>query len=733
MGFFAREGAESNTQYLQINTDFAKQKIDELSAIIFTPPQSVKNLDNELLALKKGGILHIDFIFEFVKIIKYFLYLKNLNTQNLPHLRDNFEAIKIPNEILKMSQSFENDGGLKSGQDGEIWKKFDALNISLKSANAELKRQLNRILSNPKLTPYLVDKSAHFIDGYESLLLSGGFGAVLKGRILQRTQGGFFYILPQSLQSIYERIDKLRNEREIVLYEIEKMLSNLMAQNLAFLKFINAEFDRFDALQARVRFAKEKNLEFIAPTKNAQNAIILQNFYHPNLNNPTPCNVDFGAQILLITGVNAGGKTMLLKSILSASFLSNLLIPFKINPHKSQIPPFSAFEVIINDPQDSKNDISTFAGRMVEFSNILAKIDCAPKDEFMLLGIDEIELGTDANEASALYFAILQHLECKNIKIIITTHHKILASKMADSASVELLAALYDEKNRTPNYEFLKGAIGKSYAFESALKYGIPRHLIQKAQKIYDENLENLNVLVEQSAQLKADLSAKEALLSDELRNVERKKDELNALIDAQNAEFAEKKAKLEATYKNALNELKAALKQNDSRAIHRLLNAQHREFQALPKESAKKHIDFKAGERVALGKSSGVILRLSGENALLELENGVRVRSKISALQKTAIFATTAQKISVSKSAKTCAVCLDLHGKRAEEAIEMLDLYISDCLMAGFSEVIIKHGIGSGVLSAVVRDFLSAHPKVVGFEDAPPNLGGFGAKIVRL
>ena len=76
--------------------------------------------------------------------------------------------------------------------------------------------------------------------------------------------------------------------------------------------------------------------------------------------------------------------------------------------------------------------------------------------------------------------------------------------------------------------------------------------------------------------------------------------------------------------------------------------------------------------------------------------------------------------------------MCLDLHGKRVEEALDLLDSYISDCLMAGFSEVIIKHGIGSGVLSAVVRDFLSAHPKVAGFEDAPPNLGGFGAKIVR-
>lgn len=703
----------------------SKLKIDELSNIEFIAPQGIIGeiitLDDELALLKKGAILRLDAIFEFVKIIKYFLYLKNLNLDSLTQIPKMLEKINIPQDIINLANAFENDGNLCDGQ----YQKFDAINLSIKNANKELKKQLDRLLSNAKISPYLVDKSAHFIDGRESLLVSAGFSAVINGQIVQRTQAGFFYIVPDSLRHIYERLDKLRNEREIALYEIECELSATFQKYLFFLKFINGEFDRFDALCARVFFAKERNFEFIVPRK--KGAIILSDFCHPNLKNPTPCNIDFERPIMLVTGVNAGGKTMLLKSVLSASLLSNLLIPFKINPHKSQIPYFGRIEAIISDPQDSKNDISTFAGRMLEFSKILGQIN---HSEHILLGIDEIELGTDANEASALYFALLEYLSDKNIKIIITTHHKILASKMADNPRVELLAALYDEKNHTPTYTFLKGTIGKSYAFESAKRYGIPPFIIAKAQKL--QNVENLNALLEQTSMLKAKLVDKELKAEANLKAIECKKDELNTLIELQNKELNAKKTELEAIYSKALGEVKAILKQNDTKEIHRFLNAQHKAFSKIPKESPQKHIDFKVGNRITQGKNIGVILSIKGENAHIELENGVRVKTKLSTLKLAPQIAPKAQDININKSAKSCLTSIDLHGKRVEEALDLLEGYISDCLMAGFSEVIIKHGIGSGVLSAVVRDFLSTHPKVQSFEDAPPNMGGFGAKIVR-
>lgn len=700
----------------------AKMQIDELSKIPFNKPSETKMLNGELALLKKNGVLRLDSICEFVKIIKYFLYLKSL--PHLPQISKMLDCIIIPQDILDIANKIDDDGNIRSG-----WNlHFDSINLEIFNAKKELKKQLDKLLSNPKLSPFLVDKSSHFIDDKETLLLQGGFSAILKGKILHRTQAGFFYVLPTSLSHIYERLQNAKSQREILLYEIEKDISLIFQKHIAFLNFINKEFDRFDALQARVFFAKERNFEFILPSK--KNEINLVDFYHPNINNPIPCNVDFQKQILLVTGVNAGGKTMLLKSILSAVFLANALIPFKINPNKSKIPQFSLIEAIINDPQDCKNDISTFAGRMLEFSRILATLQ--DKNAMILLGIDEIELGTDANEASALYMAILEHLKDKNIKIVITTHHKILASKMADSASIELLAALYDEHNRTPTYHFLKGTIGKSYAFESAMRFGIPHKIIENAKKLHSNELENLNILLEQTSALKANLLQKEAKLNKALELSENKIYELNKLIERQNAELSAKKATLEATYNQALSEVKTLLKHKDTKEIHRFLNKTHKNFSKIPKNSTKKHIDFKIGDRISQGKNIGFITHIKGESVQIELENGVRVKTHKNAINLAPKISPQIPKISVTKSVKSCNVSLDLHGKRVDEAINLLECYISDCLMAGFSEAIIKHGIGSGVLSAVVRDFLSNHPKVASFSDAPPQMGGFGAKIVK-
>ena len=134
------------------------------------------------------------------------------------------------------------------------------------------------------------------------------------------------------------------------------------------------------------------------PSRGTQ--IKLSDFAHPALTQPKPIAIDFSKQVLMITGVNAGGKTMLLKSILSASLLAKYLLPMKIDPTRSTIGSFKELFAILDDPQNVKNDISTFAGRMSEFSKLFAKKNA-------LVGVDEIELGTDADEAANLFKVLI--------------------------------------------------------------------------------------------------------------------------------------------------------------------------------------------------------------------------------------------------------------------------------------------------------------------------------------
>nr|WP_275855177.1 Smr/MutS family protein [Sulfurimonas sp. MAG313] len=494
---------------------------------------------------------------------------------------------------------------------------------------------------------------------------------------------------------------------------------------MAFLKFIDRSFDMFDHYQARIFFARSKDLHLIKAEKS--DVIVLNEFKHPAITNAKSVSVDFSNPVLMVTGVNAGGKTMLLKSILSAAYLTKYLIPLPINPKNTKIGTFKNIHAIIDDPQNVKNDISTFAGRMVSFGKLFSQ-------EKMLIGVDEIELGTDSDEAAALFKAMLEALMKKGMKIVVTTHHKRLASLMAENRDVSLMAAVYDEKNRKPTYGFLQGIIGKSYAFETAIRYGVPGPLVAEAKVIYGKNHEKLNALIERSSELERSLVDKHEQLDKELEEVYEQK---RALKDAQETIYTElKKEKeiLSAAYSKAITEAKVAVKSKDEKELHRALNKANKE---LPKDKphmkVKTPYSFKVGDGVQYRRTHGTIISIKKKEAYIEAE-GMKLRVKLVELKPVQKGLIKQKKTQLTvQTEKRSGLKLDLHGLRGEEAMEQMDVFLSDALISGWDEVFIYHGIGTGKLAYAVKEFLKVHPSVKSFSDAPAHMGGFGAKIVVL
>lgn len=701
------------------------KSIAELDNIPFQAPEPLNNLDSALMRLKKLATLRLEEIFEFVKIIRYFVYLKSHPTISELNTTGAWLAkINIPQPLQDILEYFDEKGELKNG----VFEDFDALRHSLAIQQKNINDELKKILHSEKIQPFLVDSQIHFINQTQCLLLKAGFQNAIKGIILDRSQGGFFYLLPESIRQIYTKSDELRNLVEIELLKICANLSAIFHKQILFLQFINNEFDKFDHIQARIEFAKQNNLEFLLPSHKNQ-SIILKDFCHPILENPKPINLTFDKQLLLITGVNAGGKTMLLKSILSACFLSKHLIPFKINAELSSLPHYKHLEAIISDPQNSKNDISTFAGRMLDFSKILNQKE-------MLLGVDEIELGTDADEAASLYKVLLESLLDHGAKLIITTHHKRLAALMANDQRIMLAAALYDEHAQKPLFEFLYGSIGKSYAFETAARYNIPYPLIERAKKSYGEDKERLNLLIEKSAQLEIELKNQILLHKQKNEELEKKIRRLDEERQANTEAFNKQKQELQKTYDSALKELRVELKNmpNVHRAINNANTILQKTKQTPPPPTPKV---LKIGDRVKYGQNRGVILNISDNQntkiCLIELESGMRLKVDSSHIKPVGKDVPKSAKTKAPILPHTSKVHLDLHGLRAEEAREKLDKFLSDSLLAGFDEVLVFHGMGSGILARMVKEFLREHPRVVSFEDAPPNMGGFGAKLIRL
>ncbi|MBE0491693.1 MAG: endonuclease MutS2 [Sulfurospirillum sp.] len=685
-------------------------------------PPTLEPMQTALAHLQKSGVLVLQEIHSFVKILRYFQYLRKNILEGL--LASWLEKIEISKEMSDICNYFNDKGELRDETD----ERFANIQNALAHIKEDIAQILRRLLSNAKLGSYLVDRQVHYINNQEALLLRGGFNHVLKGNIIARSSGGFFYVNPEGISKLKSKQSELLDKKEELIYQYCKQISAILAKNYKFLRFLDREFDRFDHYFARVSFARSRDLHFIIPTKNQ--TIKLAKFSHPALKDAKAISLNFQGQVLMVTGVNAGGKTMLLKSILSSVFLAKYLLPMSIDVQNSQIGSFKQIVAILDDPQSVKNDISTFAGRMSQFAQLFNTREA-------LIGVDEIELGTDADEAASLFKVLLEELMARGAKVVITTHHKRLASLMATHEKVELLAAIYDEKAQRPTYGFLQGTIGRSYAFETALRYGISANFIAKAKELYGEDKEKLNDLIQKNIDLELVMKKEAANLEQSQEEFKRAKNALQEERETAKKEFEAQKSQLHFEYTKAIVAAKEAIKTKDSSQAHRELNKAHEYKKAVhvSTHTPQQKEPLAVGDLVKYASSKGVIKSIKKESALIECD-GIKMQVPLHALkrrgeQKLLLKST---KVRIQTSVDTAStVVLDLHGLRSEEAIEKLDKFLSDSLINGFDEVMVYHGIGTGKLAYAVKTFLKTHPSVLAFSDAPPNQGGFGATLVKL
>ncbi|WP_324170886.1 endonuclease MutS2 [Sulfurimonas sp.] len=712
--FFSRQ----SSLYIEGDQELHFRYIKALDQIEFKAPPKVIDFHNIKGHLKKRGVLNFEQIFEIVKVVRYFRYFKNREIEGI--IGAWMSKFEVHEKFHDVEKYFTNDGKFEENLDQTLF----GLSARIKEHKNNMNSSIKRMMSSSKLAGYLVDTQIHYVNDQECLLVRGGFNHVLKGAVIGRSSSGFFYVSPDSILKAKEQIRYIEQEREAIFYTYVKEFSSVLSEIQPFIAYIDKEFTKFDNYQARVLFAKSKNLQLIKSKNDSK--IILNNFTHPALHKPKPVNVDFSKNILMVTGVNAGGKTMLLKSILAAAFMAKYIIPMSLNENKSHIGSFKAVLSIIDDPQNVKNDISTFAGRMQEFSKIF-------EFKSALVGIDEIELGTDSDEAAALFKVILDDLIKRGQKVVVTTHHKRLAALMADRDDVELMAAIYDEELRVPTYEFMQGIIGKSYAFETASRYGISNSIVKEAKNVYGDNSEKLSLLIERGSQLERELKQKNKKVDDRLEELRLKELDLKEQKETLFKELDAKKNELKSSYALAINEAKTAAKAGDTKAIHRAMSKANLKLPPDKKETILHNHEFKVGDFIKYRTNKGSIISIKDKKEALIEVGGMRLRVKTKDLKPTKNIHHKPQtyiKVDVEKKA---GLKCDLHGMRAVEAEEVLDKFISDALVSGWDEVIVYHGIGTGKLSYAVKNFLIAHPRVKSFDDAPQHLGGFGAKIITL
>jgi len=686
--------------------------IKALESIVFPSPPELPVLESSLARLRKQALLSLDELYAFVQIIQYFNRLKTLS---LPEpLSGWIHGIEVHDEIKDILGYFTDEGEINPSREPEL---LD-INRALQQNKHAVKDALYKLTHTAALTDFLIDTQVHLHNGEETLLVRGGFNQVIKATVVGRSSGGFFYIVPGQISALRSQAETLQSRKEEIVWRYCKQFSELFHRWERFLQYIDREYDRFDHYQARVQFAKAYDYVFVLPSR--EKDMVLEAFAHPAIKDPIPVNIRLDKGIMLITGVNAGGKTMLLKSILSAAYMSKYLLPFRCNAAKTKIGKYKNIEAIIDDPQSVKNDISTFAGRMLAFSRLFREKDA-------LIGVDEIELGTDADEAAALFKVLLEELRRRGNTFVVTTHHKRLASLMAADDEVALIAALYDEERRLPTYTFLQGSIGKSYAFETAERYGISPLVVERAKAFYGEDKERLGELIEKSTALERDMRQKILALEAQEQKLQKKQKHLERLEEQMQEEQRKVLTTLENRYNAATKRAQQALKTKESADGRRLLNEAYRHKQKVKKAPKTVPVALQVGDMVKYRSHRGELLSLKANEATIMVD-GLKMRVPLTTLKKSTEIAVKKKpklpKMATSVEKSGASMSIKLLGMFGDEAIEKVDKFLSDALVNGLSEVEIIHGTGSGILAKLVTEYLREHPKIQKFYRVPGNLG---------
>ncbi len=576
----------------------------------------------------------------------------------------------------------------------------------------------------------------------------------------QSASGASLYIEP--LETV-EYNNQLRQLFLAEKREIEQILINLTDSIRGNEIQIQQNFETlllFDDFYARALFSR--SIDGCEPLLNLNHQLNLLSARHPLLilkygssSQVIPLNLNIGKSFntLLISGPNAGGKTVALKTIglIALMFQSGLHVP--VFPD-SELPIFKNIFADIGDSQSLENDLSTFSSHIQKLNLIIN--EATPES---LIILDEIGSGTDPEEGSALASAILKYLTQLGSLTISTTHHGSLKAFAFETHGVENGSMEFNTDSLKPTYNFRLGIPGSSYAFEIAQRFGIPGKIIDEARHFLGaekRKIENLIIdldhRIQEQRQLLKDLNIKQSkvdallkLYQEKTNEIQREEKKLKKKAVAEAEEMiARASALIEKTVKEIReqNASKAAIKQAQE-MLGQQRQALHQENKnlATPDQSPEYRTielnQLEPGQEV-LWKKFNQLVRIvditdNSDRVLIEAGH-LKIRVPLEEL----VQLSGKKKRKYPHSALTnyqmperISSEIDIRGQRAEDALIEVDKYLDQALLAGFEEVRIIHGKGTGALKDIISQFLRKHPQVREYREAAWNAGAAGVTIV--
>ena len=691
------------------------------------------------------------------RLIKDFFRNDDIEAEALkPHLKRLIPLKDLEEEIKSV---ITDSGALRDDASPEL----QSIRKKMNRRKSQLRKTINRLMKKARDKGMSSDEGPTIRNGRMVLPIQAEY---------KRKVEGFVHDVSASGQTVYvEPVDALQINNDIREFEadekreIERILRELtntvrsysdsLRENIRSIGF-------FDALNSRVQLGltlegsvPQLSTDQLLNIRSARNPnLILKNRLEKNSDEVVPLQLSLekNERGLIITGPNAGGKSVAMKTAGLICYMHQLGYPVPVQAD-SVLPVLSGLFIDVGDDQSIENDLSTFSSRLQWMRKTLELTA-----EGGLVLIDEAGTGTDPDEGGALFQSFIEQLIDTGARVIATTHHGSLKVFAYEHPKIVNGAMEFDQDTLSPTYRFRKGVPGSSYAFEIADRMNLHKDVMKRARDLLGNQRNKMGDLLlsleKQIQKIKTERSS--------LDKLKKEADDHSARLEKKEKEFdREKKKKLDEAYKEAERIMQTA-NQRIEAAVEKIISAGQEDKEAIrearkdilnTKQAVKRgkaDLDIRmedqssgkkpeVGDFVTVGESgtTGEVVDISGNQATI-LVNGMKVKSKLNKIslseppkkkksQNTRSYGGSEQ-IDLSVKPK-----LDIRGYRGDAAVKELMHYLDKAVSRGLRQVEIVHGKGEGILKKLVHEHLEERNEIKSYNLAPWEHGGPGCTLVEL
>ena len=566
--------------------------------------------------------------------------------------------------------------------------------------------------------------------------------------------GKTVFIEPQQVVEANNRIRELEGEERRERIRILLEITALIRPNIPHILHTENYLGEVDFLRAKALFAID--LHAIVPELSKRPMIDWREAYHPVLlinfrrqgKAVVPLTIRLtDNRILVISGPNAGGKSVCLKTVALLQYMLQCGLPVPMN-EASTMGFFKQLLIDIGDEQSIEDDLSTYSSHLRNMKHFVRYAN-----EHTLLLIDEFGTGTEPAIGGAIAEAVLSQLNMQKAYGVVTTHYGNLKYLAEQTQGIINGAMLYDRGQLKPLFQLSIGQAGSSFAVEIARQIGLPETIIQRATEIvgeehidYDKHLQDIARDKRYWENKRQNIRQREKHLEEKIAHYEEQmagiKAKKRAIIEEANQQAADLLRMSNATIERTIREIKEA--KAEKKATQQAREKVETLKNKVENQSSKSSTSSKTSATSQSTKQNKVLrdlsdLKILTKNPAKLIQEAPSPSRPIASSPRRLVSSNVADELRARKLSFKRE--LDIRGLRVDEALETLIAYIDDALMVNAEQVSILHGTGTGALKQVVRDYLAERQKSmrrlksgdISFHDGDPDRGGAGITIVEL